>query len=467
MKKHTYFSVALALILLFAWGCKKDDEGPKQLKIITTFLDANTVVFEHNNAFTGIPAWDFGNGETSDQNSDTVVYPFAGTYTVKLTIFATDGEKTDTTEVVITQSDPSLLNLTEKEILLCGGADSVNGKTWVWAQTVPQHMMLGQWEPWQWWWGAAPNEKEPFNLYDDLMIFKAFNFEYDLINHDTTYVNVDHLGELGFDGSEDTPEYLDLSDSHFTWKIEERADGDYLTFTNGGFMSYYLGVSEYKIEALTENMLDISVIINNVYWKFRFMTPGYDHPDAVNPDENPNESPATSVDQLVDDFETDGDILWLFQAQGGGGSGDDEFANPFPGGINTSATIYKYVKGTWEYSNASMELGFNIDVNTNNQVRMKVYFPSTNDYSGTLKQKASVKFQRWQELDNAWMHQAEVIQLDVPLDTWTELTFDFTSITIPAERMSGFFDKIVIQFGDEGHTVDGTFYFDDFEVVSK
>jgi hypothetical protein len=28
--------------------------------------------------------------------------------------------------------------------------------------------------------------------------------------------------------------------------------------------------------------------------------------------------------------------------------------------------------------------------------------------------------------------------------------------------MSGYFDMIVIQFGDEGHTENGNFYFDDF-----
>jgi PKD repeat protein len=462
--KQLIFALA-AMSLVLVTGCKKEEEGPKELEISTTFIDANTIIFEHNGAYTGIPSWEFGNGETSDQDIDTVVYPFAGTYRVLLTIFASDGEKMDSTEVVISSSNPALLDLTEKEILLCGGAASVNGKTWVWAQTVPQHIMLGQWDPWQWWWGAAVNEKEPFNLYDDLMIFKPINFEFELVNHDTTYVNVDNLPGLGFEGTEDTPVFLDLSESEYKWAIEERADGDYLVINGGGFMSYYLGVSEYLIEALTENMLDISVIINNAYWKFRFMTPGYDHPDAeeVTP---PNEelSPATTVDQLTDDFETASQIDWYFQAETGGGSGDDAFANPFPGGINTSATVFNYIKGVWQYSNAYILLGFTLDLNSNNQIRMKVYLPSSNNYTGTLEQKVSVKLQRWEETQ-PWVNQAEVIQLDVPLDTWTELVFDYSTLTIPAERMTNYYDKIVIQFGDEGHVVDGTFYFDDFEVM--
>jgi len=453
------------LFLAFAWGCKKEDDGPKELEIVYSFIDANTVLFEHNEAYTGIPSWDFGNGQTSDQNSDTVVYPFAGTYKVVLTIFATDGTKTDSTDVVITESNPSLLELTEKEIMLCGGAEELNGKTWVWAQTVPQHMMLGQWDPWQWWWGAAVNEKEPFNLYDDLMIFKAINFEFVLENNDTTYVNVDNLGTFDVDSDEDTPVFLDLNESEFTWSIEERADGDYLKLGGGGFMSYYLGVSEYLIEELLEHELNISVIIDNVYWRFMFMTPGYDHPDAEDPNTNENLSPAASVNDLFDDFESDAEILWLFQAEGGGGTGDDEFSNPFPAGINTSATVFEYIKGTWEYTNASMELGFTLDLNTNDNIRMKVYFPSTNNYTGNLKQKASVKLQNWTET-SPWTNQAEVIIEDVPLDAWTELTFDFSTISIPSNRLSGYFNKIVIQFGDEAHTDNGTFYFDDFEVVT-
>ena len=61
--------------------------------------------------------------------------------------------------------------------------------------------------------------------------------------------------------------------------------------------------------------------------------------------------------------------------------------------------------------------------------------------------------------------------LDVPLDTWTELAFNFTKNPVvkptPASRISNYFDKIVVQFVDEGHTADGTFYFDDFEFLAK
>ena len=449
-------------------GCKKDDNSPPaELEIIATYIDANTVYFEHNGAVTGIPSWDFGNGETSDQNSDTVIYPYAGTYKVKLSIFATDGEKTDSTEVVIATSNPDLVSLTDDEILLCGGVEELNGKTWVWAQYVPQHIMLGQADPWQWWYGSEPNEKEGLGLYDDKMIFKAVNYEFNLVNNDTTYVNVGLLSEFGIsDGTEDTPLYYDISDQDYSWAIEERGDKKYLTLGGGGFMSYYLGANEYEIVKLTENELTLSVIVNDALWTFILKQEGFDHPDAVDPNAgNENLSPATSMTDLADDFETDAEILWLFQAEGGGGTGDDEFTNPDASGINTSSTVYEYVKGTWEYSNASMELDFALDLTTHDKVRMKVYFPSGNDYSGDLNPKAAVKLQNWEE-SQPWMTQAEVIVEGITTDEWVELTFDFTTITIPSERLTDYFNKIVIQFGDEGHTVDGTFYFDDFEFLT-
>ncbi len=455
----------LALTMILS-GCKKDkDSGPAELEIMYTLIDANTVLFEHNGAFTGIPSWDFGNGQTSDQNSDTIVYPYAGTYTVSLSIFASDGEKTATTEVVISTSNPSLVELTADEILLCGGADNENGKTWVWARYVPQHIMLGQADPWQWWYGAEPDEKADLNIYDDKMIFKAVNNEFQLVNNDTTYVNVNNLSEFGVEGTEDSPVYYDLSEQDYSWTIQEIGDKKYLQLSGGGFMSYYLGVNEYEIVKLTENELTISVIVDNALWTFILKQEGFDHPDAVDPGEpNENLSPATSIDDLNDDFETASEILWLFQAEGGGGTGDDEAANPDASGINTSSTVYEYIKGTWEYSNANMELDFNIDLTTHDKVRMKVYFPSTNNYSGDLSAKASVKLQDWEE-SQPWVNQAEVIIEDIATDEWVELTFDFTTISIPETRLSDYFNKIVIQFGDEGHTVDGTFYFDDFEFL--
>ena len=186
MNTRKYIAVISAVLLLISGGCKKEEDvvEPVELKIIYTFFDDNTVIFGHNNVVTGAPSWDFGNGETSDQNSATIVYPLAGTYTVTLTIATSTGQYFASVEVTIGESEPSIIELTEDEILLCGGTGALNGKTWVWAQYVPQHMLLGQADPWQYWWGAGSNEKEAFNMYDDKMIFSAINHAFSLENND-------------------------------------------------------------------------------------------------------------------------------------------------------------------------------------------------------------------------------------------------------------------------------------------
>jgi hypothetical protein len=54
--------------------------------------------------------WDFGNGIKKQGNNVVASYPYAGTYTVKLTVFNKGGSKSSTQQIVIAQDDLSLLN---------------------------------------------------------------------------------------------------------------------------------------------------------------------------------------------------------------------------------------------------------------------------------------------------------------------------------------------------------------------
>lgn len=58
---------------------------------------------------------------------------------------------------------------------------------------------------------------------------------------------------------------------------------------------------------------------------------------------------------------------------------------------------------------------------------------------------------------NAWQTQTEIVKADLPLNQWVELEFDFSSVKDRTD-----YDKIVIQFGGEGHAGSGIFFFDDF-----
>ena len=54
--------------------------------------------------------------------------------------------------------------------------------------------------------------------------------------------------------------------------------------------------------------------------------------------------------------------------------------------------------------------------------------------------------------------QKEIVMADLETDKWIELVFDFSGV---ADRVD--YDKIVIQFGAEGHGGAGFFFFDDFK----
>ena len=100
---------------------------------------------------------------------------------------------------------------------------------------------------------------------------------------------------------------------------------------------------------------------------------------------------------------------------------------------------------------------------------MKVFIPSFNDYTTEhavagdwiankkLLPQLAVKLQNSDMGGNAWQTQTEIVKANLEMNKWLELEFDFSGV---ADRTD--YDKIVIQFGAEGHAGPGFFFFDDF-----
>jgi hypothetical protein len=144
--------------------------------------------------------------------------------------------------------------------------------------------------------------------------------------------------------------------------------------------------------------------------------------------------------------------------------------NPAPIGINPSNKAYRYQKANAFYSNLSFTApDYKFDLTTQNKIRLKVYIPSYNDYETEnsvagdwiaekrLRPQLAVKLQNSEMADNAWQTQTEIVKTNLVTDKWIELEFDFSKV---ADRQD--YDKIVIQFGGEGHAGQGLFFFDDF-----
>ena len=134
MKKHIY--PAAALITLLA-ACEPQQmetremgPGPANARIETKATDPYNPVFTAKADRGYIFHWDMGNGQTiaPGANSATSYYPFAGTYTVGVTIYGEGAQETSAeTTYKVAKTDPTIANKPVWKELTGGGA----GRTWV------------------------------------------------------------------------------------------------------------------------------------------------------------------------------------------------------------------------------------------------------------------------------------------------------------------------------------------------
>jgi hypothetical protein len=97
-----------------------------------------------------------------------------------------------------------------------------------------------------------------------------------------------------------------------------------------------------------------------------------------------------------------------------------------------------------------------MDLSARHIFNLSVYFPSSNDYTGSLTPTAAIKLQNSLLGPNAWTTQTEVKLTVTTFDAWQTLSFDFVAV-----KDSINYDQVVVQLGGEGHFTPGQFYFDD------
>lgn len=245
----------------------------------------------------------------------------------------------------------------------------------------------------------------------------------------------------------------------YTFTLNET--GKTITLNNGAFFGHYAGTSTYEILSLTDDELYLkctSTVESGNGWWYRFI------PKEKNVKPEVEIKPVT----LVEDFEKDKlSVEFIPEKMGDMGP---VYSNPAPVGINTSKKVYLYQKSEEFYSNISwVSEDTKFDLSENNKIRMKVYIPSYNDYTTAaavagdwitvdkLQKQVTVKLQNTEAGDNAWESQTEIVKANLETDKWIELEFDFSTVKDRTD-----YNKVVIQFGAEGHAAPGIFFFDDF-----
>ena len=354
--KYGYF---LLLLLFTAAACEQEDyafgdlKAPSNLQIDVEVVGQDAanpdgdgsgtvnLVASADDAITYKFIFSDGTEEVAPSGRLTKRFTQVGVNTYQVTVVAsgTGGiATTGATEVTVasTFSDDEALQL------LAGDGS----KTWYWAADEPGHLGVGQNDGdaeanyFANYYQAAPFEKtgNPC-MYEDELIFSrdGGNLYYVLNNFGSTFFNVDFLSVAGGSGGEDAclayevqddPQLVTLSPSESVVAangVPGQTRGTTLNFTEGGFMSYYVGGSTYEILSITENRLVVRVVMgsnNTLAWYHIFTS---EKPVPGGGGGGGTEEPEFNDLVWADEF--DGDVLadtaWSYDT----GTGNDGWGN--------------------------------------------------------------------------------------------------------------------------------------------
>lgn len=260
MKNLIFLFGALAL-----FSCHKDTQlgdapSDADAKFTYTVSGTNPNVIEFVAANSNLQClWDLGNGIKKEGASITGEYPYAGTYTVKLTVFGKGGSNSSTQTITIAQDDLGLLNnpIFNK---LTGGVNGPGFKVWRVDSAAVAHLGVGP-DPESAlgsvpeWWSAGSNEKPGCGIYDDKYIFHLNAFRFDMQCNGDVYIH--NTLASTFPGS-----FLNLYDytapfsnqMNETWLLTEGAQNT-LTISNNAFIGFFTGVRVYRILEITDTTL--------------------------------------------------------------------------------------------------------------------------------------------------------------------------------------------------------------------
>lgn len=256
-------SIGLALV-----ACQKYEPslGPAptdadaQFTMVPSAANVNIIELSASNPSLQC-VWDFGNGSKAQGANVTATYPYAGTYTIKLTVFAKGGSRSSTQEVTIANDDFTLLN-NPYYTLLTGGVNGPGFKVWVVDSAASGHMGVGP-DPESAlgatpeWWAAGAGEKPGCGIYDDQYVFHLAGFKFDMITNGDVYVHNTIANE--FPGSfqnlfDYTAPFADqLNES---WLLTEDTDPT-ITISGSAFLGFYTGPRVYKILSATDSTLHL------------------------------------------------------------------------------------------------------------------------------------------------------------------------------------------------------------------
>ncbi len=309
MKKITYNLIILVGILFIFTACQEDEYTlgelitPSNVEVSYEIVGADaenpngdgsgmvnfTATADNEITFSYV----FGDGKDNKvAPSGEIAHQYSvnglNTYNVTVIAVGTGGitsSKTIQIDVFSSFSDDEALEF------LTGG----DTKTWYWAADQPGHIGLGPNNPaedngegnltFSSWWTAPAWDKAQSGAYDAEFVFtkteKGFSFEH---KHPLglAFIPGTYAGKIGVDG--DTTHGLptvnisgvkngSFSPSASIATIPGAYRGTTISFSDGGFIGFYVGKSDYEIIKVTDNVLQVRVEEDGTYaWYHTFTT---------------------------------------------------------------------------------------------------------------------------------------------------------------------------------------------------
>ena len=475
--------VAALLMTTTFWSCSDEEEATPEPIANFSFefdeTDWQTVNFTNRSKDAESVSWDFGDGETGTGETVSHTYAAAGDYDV--TITATNGNLVDTKTETISVTDPF-------EALR--GLAGESSKTWKLVREGIAMLQTSTAGDFQWSYGEggiSPFAQRPCLLNDEYIFHIDGTYEYqangdfwgEYLIFDETCIDAVEANYQNLDGA-DVSDWMSNDGHSFDYDVanstltvsgtgNESGKGAFIVNPRIAENETFVPVESrtYTVDKLVTDgavdTLQLHMVMGDAV-KLTYWLVSYDN--AADEPEIPTDVPEFGEDLEDITPETMGHTFET--AESFDLLGTIEGATIITLGVDdpTDASATKVGEVTriaTDFQEAKLRVApepKDILFDNITTVSLDVYFPSSNDYSGDLNQNVVLGFADESQTQEWWTALTQYVSEEVPLDTWTTITFDLTTPAqqgpLVSERTST--DMIFLNFGGSAHSVEGTFY---------